>query len=352
MNDHGGDIYRFAGTMLDFSSNINPLGVPVSFKMALRQRSADFGLYPDIACRALKQNIGAYLGVDPEWVIPGNGAVDNIYRAVKAAQKSRVCGVAPSFSEYRSAAENAGMEYREAEAFDEEYSRIRRDAMAKLAQADTTVILGNPNNPTGSLEDATGLSALATELAELNSILIVDEAFIEFTGETAEHTMLRFIGSHLNVIVIRAATKFFGLPGVRLGYAITGNPILRGRMSGMALPWNINAAAVIAAGVVFTDHAYINSTRTWMEREPQRFGERLQAVPNLKVYPAKANFYLVKSERADLDAYRLREEMIQRGILIRTPCGFGNLTPFHFRLAVKDRAKNEVLIKALREVLG
>jgi threonine-phosphate decarboxylase len=352
MNRHGGDIYRFAGEMLDFSSNINPLGVPGSFKEALLERSADFGRYPDIACRALKRNIAAYLGADPEWVIPGNGAVDNIHQAVRAAQKSRVYGIAPSFSEYRRAAECAGMEYREAAAFDEGYSRICFDVILKMVQPDSTVILGNPNNPTGSLESAADLSFLAAELAKRNCFLIVDEAFIEFTGEAAEYTMLPSIPINSNVIVIRAATKFFGLPGVRLGYALTSNPDLRDRMNSMVLPWSINTAAVIAAGVVFTDHDYIQATREWLKREPQLFRERLQAISNLKVYPSQANFYLLKSERTDLDAYGLREEMIRRGILIRPPCGFGNLTPFHFRLAVKDRVSNEVLVKALGEVLG
>jgi threonine-phosphate decarboxylase len=352
MNHHGGDIYRFKREMLDFSSNINPLGVPDCFKKALRERGDDFGRYPDSAYRALKQNIATYLGVDPEYVTTGNGAVDNIYQAVKAAQKDRVLGIAPAFSEYRGAAEWAGLNYEAAKAFDEAYSRIDFAKILQRAQRDTTVILGNPNNPTGSLESAAGLCSLAAELAKRDSTLIVDEAFIEFIEEAAGHTMLPFIRTFPNLIVIRAATKFFGLPGIRLGYALTGNPVLRRRMNDLTQPWNINTSAVIAGEVIFKDHEYIQATREWLKQERRLFEERLQALPNLKVYPSQANFYLLRSERSDLDAHVLYEKLISRGILIRTPDGFGNLTSYHFRVALKDRVSNEVLCQALREVLG
>jgi threonine-phosphate decarboxylase len=350
MNVHGGDIYGYDRPLTDFSANINPLGVPESFKQALRENVDAFALYPEPTYRALKRQVAAYLETNPEWVILGNGAVDLIYRVIEAAAQDRVYTLAPTFSEYRQAATLQNRDYYEMPVFQADYTGIDIERMLNLIQPDSTVVLCNPNNPTGTLASRETLSQVAGALAEHNCHLIVDEAFIEFTDCSAAQTLLRMVERYPNLLVIRAATKFFGMPGLRLGYGITANQIWRERIQTLGQPWQINTAAVIAAAVVFNDWEYIQSSQAWISEERSYFYNRLTGVPNLHVYPSQANFYLVKLLRAGLDAYQLQERLLNRGILIRTPRGFSGLTPYHFRVAVKDRGSNDLLVAGLHAI--
>ncbi|MGD8399739.1 MAG: threonine-phosphate decarboxylase CobD [Bacillota bacterium] len=351
MDEHGGNIYRYNRMILDFSANINPLGVPESFQQALRERVGTFALYPDPAYRTLKQQVAAYLGVDPEWVIVGNGAVDLIYRAIWAAGRDRVYGLAPTFSEYRYAAQLAKAEYRDLPLFTADYARFDFTKMSGLVEPNATVVLCNPNNPTGTMAARDELGQVAERLAGQNSYLIVDEAFIEFTDSFADRTMLPLAARYPNLLVIRAATKFFGMPGLRLGYGVSANRAWRERLQALAQPWTVNTAAVLAAEVIFKDWDYQQRSREWITAERKFLYEELAALPEVRVYPSQANFFLVKLLRTDLDAAQLQGRLITQGILIRGPQGFTGLTPNHFRVAVKDRASNERLVAALQEIL-
>jgi threonine-phosphate decarboxylase len=351
MNDHGGDIYRYDRPMVDFSANINPLGVPESFKQALRERVDAFACYPEPSYRTLKQQVATYLEVEPEWVVLGNGAVDLIYKAIQAAAKKRVYTLAPTFSEYRQAAVLQKMDYYEMSVFQADYTKVDIEKMLNLIQPDSTVVLCNPNNPTGTLVQREELGRVVAKLAQQDCRLIVDEAFIEFTDCNTDQTMLAMTARYPNLLVIRAATKFFGLPGLRLGYGIAANRAWRERIQALAQPWQINTAAVIAAAVVFNDQDYIKKSQEWIGTERSYLFERLTGFPELYVYPSSANFHLIKLLRKGLDAYRLQERLLVQGILIRTPQGFSGLTPYHFRVAVKGRGSNDLLIRALGEIL-
>lgn len=347
---HGGDIYSYSQPLLDFSSNINPLGVPASFKKALAQQSEAFAVYPDRACRLVKQSIAAYLDVAPEMVIPGNGAVELIYQALYAVGKKRVYGLAPTFSEYRRAAKVLSLPYRDLEVFEADFQTVRLATILDRVEAESVVIICNPNNPTGTLIPREELCALATELLKRNCALIVDEAFIEFTDRVGENTMLPRLGGYPNLMVIRAATKFFGMPGVRLGYGITRCQTWAGIIEGRMLPWQLNTAAVIAAQTVFGDREYQKASRDWIGRERPWFGGQLGQLRDFEVIPSQANFFLVRILREGLEANQLYDQMVTRGILIRKPAGFSGLTNAFFRLAIKDRPANQVLIEALKEV--
>jgi threonine-phosphate decarboxylase len=352
MDGHGGNIYRYNRMVLDFSANINPLGVPESFKQALRERTEAFALYPDPDYWTLKRQVAAYLKVDPEWVAVGNGAVDLIYRAIRAAARDRVYGLAPTFSEYRRAAQLARVEYKDLPLFAADYARFDFTGMSGLVGPNATVVLCNPNNPTGTLAARDELGQVAERLAGQNSCLIVDEAFIEFTDPCADRTMLPLAARYPNLLVIRAATKFFGMPGLRLGYGVSANCAWRERLQALAQPWPVNTAAVLAAEVIFKDRDYQKRSREWITAERKFLYQGLAAFPDLLVYPSQANFFLVKLLRADLNAAQLQRRLITQGILIRGPQGFTGLTPNHFRVAVKDRASNERLVAALREILA
>lgn len=353
MNFHGGDVYKYDKKLLDFSSNINPLGVPTSFYKALQDNINEFTKYPDIQYVQLRQNIADYLGVQSiEAVVPGNGAVELLYKAIQQSGKNRLISLKPTFSEYARAALQQHIEYVPVDAFAEEYTDVDIDKLLAAACQDSAVIICNPNNPTGTLLHKERLLQLAAGLREKGAMLIVDEAFMEFTPEYPEHSMLDQIESFENMIIVKAATKFFGMPGIRLGYAISGNKMLLQGIQESMEPWNINTAAVIAGTVIFKDEEYIADSKTWINSERPFLYTALSKIREIKIFQSAANFHLLKVKSDGMDAARLKELMLQENILIRTPDGFEGLDNTYFRLAVKDRPSNIKLMNALDFILN
>ncbi|CAG7840885.1 pyridoxal phosphate-dependent aminotransferase [Clostridium haemolyticum] len=351
MNFHGGDIYSIKNNVLDFSSNINPLGVPESFKKALTENINDFIRYPDIKYTELKNTIKDYIGIDDiDKIVQGNGAVEIIYKAIGAVKCNKVYIVSPTFSEYRRAVELNNLECEEIDVFDEEYSSIDIEKLLNKVQENSLVIVCNPNNPTGSLIKREVMIELVEKLKDIKSSLIIDEAFIEFTPNSDENSMIPLVLNYNNLIIVRAATKFFGMPGIRLGYGVTENIEYMNNIKEKLEPWNINTAAVIAGNTVFKDTEYIKKSKEWIAKEREFLYGELNKFQELKIYKSNANFHLLKINKSSINAYKLKDMLVKEGILIRVPKGFYNLSDLHFRLAIKDRTSNEILISKLKMI--
>lgn len=352
MNFHGGDIYKYSEEMIDFSSNINPLGIPDSFRQLLFERLGDFIKYPDIEYREVKAHIAAYLDMqNEEYIIPGNGAVELIYKLVASSGVERVVGLSPTFSEYGRAAKAAGLEYIDVPAFNEDFSAIDLKKLVSGIEPHSLLIICNPNNPTGTLLGKTDMKDLAGVLLEMDCKIIIDEAFMEFTDSYPDNSMVDMTEEFMNITVIRAATKFFGMPGIRLGYAVTANEASVTAVQEIMEPWNVNSAAVIAACSVFQDQDYIERSKSWIKLERRYLYEGLKSFKELEVYPSTANFHLLELKDRKMTAQQLKARMSDNGILIRVAEGFSGLSKFHFRLAVKDRHSNNQLLKVLKEYL-
>lgn len=352
MNFHGGDVYKYNGGILDFSSNINPLGVPDSFRRLLLERLEDFTRYPDIGYQEVRERIAAYIDVcDIGHIIPGNGAVELIYKLVASSGMKRVVSLRPTFSEYGRAAKVAGLEYYDIAAFNEDYSAVDMEVLISGIKPHSLVIICNPNNPTGTFIRKDIMKHLAGILQKLDCRLVIDEAFIEFTDNYPDNSMVSETEEFMNTTVIRAATKFFGMPGIRLGYAVTADMSTAGAVTELMEPWNLNTAAVIAACSVFEDLRYIERSNSWIKMEREYLLKKLESLEELVVFPSAANFHLLKLCRGKMTAAQLKEDMSGCGILIRTAEGFNGLSKFHFRLAVKSRESNDKLMKTFRKVL-
>lgn len=352
MNFHGGNIYDYNNIKYDFSANINPAGVPQSFKKALTDNIDMFARYPDIEYRDLIRNIKDYLVLDDyAYVMPGNGAVDLIYSIMESLDCKRLFTMAPTFSEYKKAAIISGIPYEEIFCYDNDFSKLNIDLFLNKVRDGSIVILCNPNNPTGFLIDIPTLVYIATELNKKNCVLIIDEAFIEFTDDYPFSSFLTKLYDFQNAVLIRAATKFFGMPGIRLGYAVTYNRNIYEKVKKNQQPWCINSSAVIAGSCIFKDIDYISRSRKWIKEERKFLYEELSKLKGVKVYPSKANFHLLKITKEDMNAYNLRDKLVKQGILIRTPDGFSYLADKHFRLAVLDRYANAFLLSVLNKVL-
>lgn len=343
-------MHKYSQKLMDFSSNINPLGVPESFKHALQHNIEEFTKYPDINYIALRKAVGEYLGLDDiAHILVGNGAVELLYKAIQESGKKQLIGVSPTFSEYARAAMQQGLTYSAVDAFDSEYQSIDINKILNEASDKSAVILCNPNNPTGTLISKETLQQLAEGLRDIGALLILDEAFMEFTTNYPQNSMLDQIDQFDNLIIVKAATKFFGMPGIRLGYAISNNLVLLGRIKERMEPWNVNTAAVIAGCSVLRDKNYIAESRAWIEAERAYMYRSLCSIDGIKVYQGAANFHLIKLLRENIDAWQLQESLLEKNILIRTPEGFEGLNGQFVRLAVKHREANMILLEELAE---
>lgn len=348
MNYHGGEIYNLDKNITDFSTNINPLGVPESFRRVFFRRMDELTQYPDSLNRSVKKNVGEYLGVTSSRIAVGNGAIDIIYKLAQVCSCKKAIIAIPTFSEYKKAFEKMGTV--EIVTYNIDDMKPNSKKLYESIEENSIVILCNPNNPTGSLWEKNKLLELYQCCEKKNSMLMVDEAFIEFVDNNEELTMISHIENCNNLIVIRAATKFFGMPGIRLGYGIFGNEKLVQKIENAAEPWVLNTGAVIASDVIYNDKHYKEQTQKWINSERKNMFEMLSVIKNLKVFHSEANFHLLKSESKELSGQILYHKMIEKGFLIRRSKGFQGLNDSYIRLAVKNNHDNKRIVAALKQI--
>lgn len=347
---HGGDVYRLArvlgvslADLLDFSANINPLGYPAGVPEAVAGALPDLVHYPDRSCLELRWDIAAYHGLSPEEVQVGNGSTELIYLVVQTLQPARALIIAPAFSEYQNALNKAGVPYEFH--LTTEAGGFTLDRLPEAPGADL-IFLANPASPSGVLLQPERLLPWL-EAWEADGVwMVLDEAFIDFVEEASVKTCLRHF-PHL--IILRSFTKFFAIPGLRLGYLLAA-PELVDRLAGVQEPWSVSTLAQAAGRACLKDRAFIAQSRSLISQERRYLLKKLQALPGLTPFPGEANYLLVKLAQGS--APRLRERLLSRGIIIRDASNFMGLDNRFFRVAVRRREENDRLLIALRACLG
>ncbi len=346
---HGGDLITYEkyydGDLIDFSSNINPLGPPKGLYEELIKGFPTLTSYPDIKYRHLKSSIAKYLKCPIENVVVGNGAVDIINNFISIFP--RIMVLLPSFLEYE----------QRALAYDKEIIRLNYkedftldlEAIEKNIRPGDLLILGNPNNPTGLRIHKDILIKLYGIIRKKNGYLLLDEAFYEFCPKNYDSIEIFKEYSFDNVGIIRAATKFFGLPGIRLGYGCISEKPIR-EYEKMELPWSVNALADIAGRYIFECKDYIEESRAYIEKEREFLLKELGVIDGIKAFNTHTNYILIK-------LLKWNEEYIfnfflKRGLVIRKCSSFNGLDDSYIRVAIKDRKSNEKLIKTFIELEG
>jgi len=358
MEAHGGNIYEYENKekLLDFSSNINPFGVPESFRKNIDGAISDLVKYPDIHYVKLRKNLCEYTGVLEDYIFPGNGAVDIIYKGIKASGAEKVLIAAPTFGEYRRGAQIAGLEYEELPLQSIKNGKLEMaqalEALRKEGEKRILLILCNPNNPNGGLTSVQELGILAKELENKGGRLLIDEAFIEFTQEYPSSSFANQLKSHKNVLVVRAITKFFGMPGIRFGYGLTEDQNWLASIEKTGEPWAVNTFAELAVATATKDENYIQKTGNWIKEERAFMLEELGKLKVIEVFPTYSDFLLCKIDKikTGITGSQLYEKMLEENILIRKSTGFTGLGDEYFRLAIKNREANQRLVEALRKV--
>ncbi|KPU45401.1 threonine-phosphate decarboxylase [Oxobacter pfennigii] len=326
--------------IIDFSSNINPLGPPAGLKEVLIKSYDELISYPDIKYRELRENISAYLGCHSDEVMTGNGALE-IINNVSLLFK-RVVVFTPCFIEYIKRPEILGREVVRLR-LDNDF-KIDLGELNKALKEGDLLILGNPNNPTAKRIPEDMLYKIQSITKERNAFLLLDEAFYEFCP--FDYDSIKLFHNAQNVCIIRAATKFFALPGIRLGYAYAKGDFVK-RYNEIESPWSVNSFANAAARNIFKDVRYIENTREYIKKEREFLLTELSGIDYLKVFDSQVNFILIKLLKYDEDI--LFDKFLKNGILIRKASSFEGLDKSYIRIAVKDHDSNKRIVNCFKE---
>lgn len=339
---HGGDVYHYRDC-LDFSANCNPLGTPESVKAAARDSLERIYEYPQVGYQPLKEAIGKYEQVDPDWIICGNGAAEVIFSVCRAGKPKKALVTGPSFAEYEQALQGVGCEVDHFWLEEEEDFRVKRDFLKALRPELDIVFLCNPNNPTGVLMDQCLLMEILKRCRELDIFLVVDECFLDFVEEPTLYTLKKVLGDYRNLFIIKAFTKRYAMPGLRLGYGLCANTRLLEKMTEENQPWNISTPAQAAGMAALLENSYVEAGRQLVFKEKAYLRERLTRL-GLKVYPSMANYLFFKGPED------LFQACLQKKVLIRDCSNYPGLSKGYYRIAVKKHVQNEILVKALEEI--
>lgn len=357
---HGGDVWSASelygldkNEFLDFSSNMNPLGPPEPVGRILTQDwRKELVRYPDPACRELRAKIARTYGIPEDCILPGNGAAELIDLAVRVLMPSRMGLFRPSFSEYEDAARRCGAEVRdlflrEEDGFDPQAETVVRE----LAGCDT-LFAGHPNNPTGRLLDPGLIRFLLQQGVSPDRPLriILDEAFIDFSEREDEWTFIREAAGSDRLFVVRSMTKFYAIPGLRLGF-IVARPDWILRMKNLQVHWSVNALAQRIGTEVLGDTSFARAAHTWLKEEKRWLTDQMSGL-SLSVTPGSANYLLFRLPHGVSFGIReLQAAMGRRGVLIRDASLFKGLDLSYGRTAIRLREDNARLVSALRQSL-
>ena len=349
---HGADINSAAelygleaNKIIDFSSNINPFIVD-SMDKIVAAGVGSLQKYPDIKYRRLRKNIADYLRVEDSYIIPGNGATEIIYLLMRNLS-GRLAIINPTFSEYRKGAEIAGLSVVDFVMDWKKDFKLDLDEIYRRKDEFDSIFICNPNNPDGSVREIKKLLEFAEKEGKL---LIVDETFIEFADSEKDRSLVNMVEKSKNLFIIRAVTKFFGIPGIRLGYGISSNRELLQKMYDEKEPWTINSFADSASDFIFKEEEYIRKSKEYFSKERVCMINEINKIDGIKAFNSDANFILVRFENRNV--LDVKENLLKRaGLLIRDASNFIGLDSSFARVAIKNHEQNTVLVDALRSVL-
>ena len=352
---HGGDVRRLAeqagcrpDELMDFSASLNPLGPPAWLERELARAAEDISAYPDPESRDVCLAACELYKVWPSQVCAGNGASELLWAAAQAARRSgfeRAVLPVPSYVDYERVCEAAGLRAEFLVLDPERDFVLDTRTLEPLLATPAVVFLCSPNNPTGALMDAQRLRDLAGAYPDCR--FIVDESFADFVPGADRLVRER----PDNVLVIHSLTKFYAIPGLRLGLAF-GAPELIFQVRRALPEWSVNVAAQRVGARALRDFPYHAATRSTVRDLREKLVLSLGFVPGLKVFPSAANFLLCRLERLGQGIGPLYDRLLSQRIAIR-PCGnFRGLDERYFRIAVRTREENEKLCAALEVFFG
>lgn len=370
---HGGNIFQFAHEqriepyeVVDFSANINPLGPSQRGLDALNAQLRYISHYPDATNDDVLNAIADTYEMDKHQIIVGNGAAELLYAICRLPGYTGAFVPAPGFSEYKEALEASKIPvrdifYRPREDdngkpyFEVPYLALETFA-AELKGQDGRIIvfLGNPNNPDGTLLDKDHIRTVASMLKDVNSLLVIDESFIDFVGndplQDNEHSMRSLVNEFDNIIVVHSFTKFYAVPGLRIGAAFANETLIT-QLQQYIPSWSVNTLAQAYTKAALNDVDYIKRTKQELNEERAFMYNALDDIEGITVYPPSANFILFQVNQEGITANYINEELKKYNMIVRNCDSYVGLTNHWVRIAIKDHDTNIKLVDKLTNIL-
>lgn len=338
--EHGGRTHN-TKIKLDFSVNINPLGMPESVKKSLIDGIDNFSAYPDTDCTELVKKLVLHENIRAESIVCGNGAADLIYRIVYAVKPKKALLISPTFSEYEKALCEAGCEI-EYCMLSEKNNFAPNDQLLDSITSDIDILfLCNPNNPVGNVIDTALMKMAADKCAEKNILLAVDECFMDFVSDGEMYSAKPYLNGRM--VILKAFTKTYAMAGLRLGYALFGDEAFAEKIRHTGQCWSISTPAQLAGIAALNEKEYLTKSVELISAEREYMSSALKKI-GFKAYPSATNFLLFRSD------IPLEKKLAEQGIAIRSCENYRGLDERYYRTAVRLHNENETLVKALERI--
>lgn len=343
---HGGKIpsKNSDQKIIDFSSNITPLGIPSSVKSIIKKNFNKIGFYPDPNSENVTLNLEKYTHLPKSNIIVGNGAIEILYNFCYAflSKTTKVLIHIPTFQEYETAVKlnDCKISYFKS-------INLSKDLDSFILQIPKNgcIFLCNPNNPTGELLSKKQLLAIIIKAKKLKTLVFIDECFIELVPDYDE-SVISYVKKYDNLFILRSLTKSFGLPGIRIGYACGSKEIIK-ILQKIKIPWSVNSIAQDAANEVIKNKSHITKSNFIIKKELKYLNQLISSIDGFECIPSSTNFILIKTK---YNSTYLQKKLLKNKILIRDCKNFRGLNEHYFRIAVKSHRDNVKLVSALESI--
>lgn len=341
---HGGRYsVSFKDSVIDFSSNVSPAGMPLSVKSVLKNRLEKIVDYPDSDSNDLLSGLKKYTGLPESNLIVGNGAIEIIYNFCNSfLSKKHVLIPAPTFGEYETAAKLVDCKINFFKTMD---LSENLDSFISKIPKNGCVFICNPNNPTGTILPKNQLIKIISAAKKKSCFVFVDECFIELVPESNQ-SILKLVKKYDNLFVLRSLTKSFGLAGLRIGYASSSKQIID-ILKKIKIPWSVNALAQEAGITAIQNKTHLKKSKTIIKKESNFLKNKIAQIQGFECYPSSTNFILIKTKQ---DSTKLQKKLLKHDILIRDCKNFHGLNNHYIRIAIKSHKENLKLVKAMEAV--
>lgn len=337
-----------------FGANVNPLGISPKLRKGLAEKIDVITTYPDPEYTDLRAHIGAYAGCRPEQILVGNGCTELISLFTQVVHPKKALIVSPTYSEYEREVKLSGgavRYYALSEAMD--FCLDTEDFCRQLTDDTDLCVICNPNNPTSTAILPEDMERILSCAKEHSVFVMLDETYAEFAPRDIHVCSVELLDKYDNFVILRGISKFFASPGLRLGYAMTGNLSLLDEIKERKNPWTLNSLAEVAGTLMFSDQEYIEKTRALISSERERIYQELMTWKSIKVYKPYANFILVRIKKPGVTSYDVFLHAIRQGLMLRDCSTFPGLEDeTYFRFCFMMPEKNTELLNCLKELLG
>ena len=355
--EHGGNLAWAAAvagcpasSIRDFSASINPLGPPSRAIAAIRENIYQLTAYPEPNYAQLKENLAQYHQIATDYILPGNGSAELLtWAGWELSQQQVTYLITPAFGDYKRALTafnanwckcplNLGQD--KITNHSELFALVDTLPVQDIISPDSGLILNNPHNPTGKLWTRAEILPYLAKFA----LVVVDEAFMDFLPPEEEQSLIALVKDFPNLVILRSLTKFYSLPGLRIGYAIA-HPERVQRWQKLRDPWSVNTLAAIAAETVISDRDFQIKTWNWLPPTRKKLWQGLASIPGLEPLASSTNFLLIKTTKSSTE---LQAELLKKyQIFIRDCLSFSELGDRYFRVAIRKQEDNNDLLAAL-----